>query len=48
MPVRLPGHRGLAYKREQLEKGVLLHEEIMPSLNELIEQSGVDSPVVIG
>ena len=48
IPVRLPGHRGLAYKREQLEKGVLLHEEIMPSLNELIEQSGVDSPVVIG
>ncbi len=47
-PVRLPGQRGLAYKREQLEKGVLLHEAIWPSLNELIEQHGIESPVIAG
>ncbi|MFK7995550.1 MAG: Ldh family oxidoreductase [Granulosicoccus sp.] len=47
-PVRLPGQRGLARKREQLDKGVLLHEAIMPSLNELIAKSGIDGPVVIG
>lgn len=47
-PVRVPGQRGLAYKREQLEKGVLLHEAILPSLNELIAESGIDGPVIIG
>jgi L-lactate dehydrogenase len=30
--VRLPGQHGLAVKREQLEKGVALHEDIVPSL----------------
>lgn len=46
-PVRLPGHRGLAFKRDQLEKGVLLHEDIMPALMELTKHSAVDSPVAI-
>ena len=45
-PVRLPGQRGLAYKREQLEKGVLLHDAIVPALEELIAQSGVEGPLV--
>ncbi len=44
-PVRLPGQRGLALKREQLDKGVLLHEVIVPSLQELIAQSGVEAPI---
>jgi LDH2 family malate/lactate/ureidoglycolate dehydrogenase len=30
--VRLPGQRGLALRREQLEQGVALHEDIVPSL----------------
>ena len=46
-PVRLPGQRGLALKREQLEKGVVLHKDIMPALNELIAESGVDAPQII-
>ena len=45
-PVRVPGQRGLAYKREQLEKGVLLNEAIVPSLQEMITQSGAESPLV--
>jgi LDH2 family malate/lactate/ureidoglycolate dehydrogenase len=31
-PVRLPGHRGLEYKREQLQQGVKLHPSILPKL----------------
>jgi LDH2 family malate/lactate/ureidoglycolate dehydrogenase len=31
-PVRMPGERGLARKREQLERGVALHPAIMPAL----------------
>ena len=46
-PVRLPGHRGLALKREQLEKGVLLHKDIMPAINELIAGTGIDAPAII-
>ncbi len=46
-PVRMPGQRGLAYKREQLNKGVLLHEGIMPSLMEMIEQSGIEGPTIV-
>lgn len=47
-PVRVPGQRGLAYKQEQLKKGVLLHESIMPALQELIAKSGVESPAEVG
>lgn len=46
-PVRVPGQRGLALKREQLEKGVSLHEAIMPGLKELLAQSGVEGPLEI-
>ena len=46
-PVRVPGQRGLALKREQLEKGVLLHEAIMPALKELLAQYGIEDPLVI-
>ena len=45
-PVRLPGHRGLAHKREQLKKGVLLHETIVPSLNDLLIKSGIEKHLV--
>ncbi len=47
-PVRLPGQRGLAYKKEQLEEGVLLHEDIMPALQELCAINGIENPEVIG
>jgi L-lactate dehydrogenase len=30
--VRLPGQRGLALKREQLQHGIALHEDILPAL----------------
>jgi len=43
-PVRMPGQRGLALKREQLKKGVLLHEAIMPALKELLSHSGIEAP----
>ena len=46
-PVRLPGQRGLALKREQLEKGVVLHKDIMPALNELIAEVGIEAPQII-
>ena len=46
-PVRVPGQRGLALKKEQLENGVLLHEAIMPTLNELLAQSGIEGPMAI-
>ncbi len=46
-PVRVPGQRGLALKREQLKQGVLLHEAIMPALKELLVQSSIEGPLVI-
>ncbi|MGB7183177.1 MAG: Ldh family oxidoreductase [Burkholderiaceae bacterium] len=46
-PVRLPGHRGLARKREQLEQGVLLHPEILPGLQDLASQYGLQLPAPI-
>lgn len=47
-PVRVPGQRGLAFTREQLDKGVLLHKDIMPTLTQLIEETGVERPTVVG
>lgn len=47
LPVRLPGHRGLAYKREQLKTGVLLHEGIMPALKELLSGTGIEEPAIV-
>ena len=43
-PVRLPGHRGLALKAEQLQHGVCLHPEIMPGLKALADEKGVGLP----
>jgi LDH2 family malate/lactate/ureidoglycolate dehydrogenase len=40
-PPRLPGHRGLALKREQLEHGVSLHPSVMPALVPWLEKLGV-------
>ena len=46
-PVRVPGQRGLANKKEQLENGALLHEGIMPVLQELISNNGIDGPTIV-
>jgi L-lactate dehydrogenase len=43
-PVRLPGERGLARKREQLERGVALHPAIMPALTARATQAGIKAP----
>ena len=43
-PVRLPGHRGLALKSEQLENGVILHPAILPSLQILADEKGIEMP----
>jgi len=42
--VRLPGQRGLALKRAQLERGVQLQEDIMPSLVPWASKLGVPLP----
>ena len=47
-PVRLPGQRGLALKKQQLDKGVLLHDAIMPAISELLVDSGIEPPVQVG
>ncbi len=43
-PVRLPGERGLARKREQLARGVQLQRAIMPALRTWTERLGVAAP----
>lgn len=43
-PVRLPGERALARKREQLASGVALHPAIMPALEPWASRLGVDPP----
>jgi L-lactate dehydrogenase len=42
--VRLPGERGLARKRQQLEHGVTLHPEILPALAPWAEKLDVPMP----
>lgn len=42
--VRMPGDRGLALRREQLEKGVALHPAIAPQLVECGQRHGVRFP----
>jgi L-lactate dehydrogenase len=39
--VRLPGERGMKLLREQLERGVLLHPTILPSLAPWAAKFGV-------
>jgi LDH2 family malate/lactate/ureidoglycolate dehydrogenase len=43
--VRLPGQRGLALKREQLQRGVALQEDIMPALLPWASKLRVELPV---
>jgi len=43
-PVRLPGERGLARKREQLEHGVALHPAILPALAARAAQARIVAP----
>lgn len=43
-PVRLPGERGLALKREQLSKGVALHPSIVPALESWAARLRVPMP----
>jgi LDH2 family malate/lactate/ureidoglycolate dehydrogenase len=44
-PVRLPGERGFQLSKEQREKGVALHESILPMLKPWAEKLGVALPV---
>ena len=42
--VRLPGQRGLALKRDQLQRGVTLHEDIIPALVPWCTRFGIPLP----
>ena len=44
-PVRLPGDKGLARRREQLESGIVLNAEILPALQPWADKLGVPVPV---
>ena len=48
LPVRLPGERGLARKREQTQHGVGLQPSILPSLAPWAQRLSVPLPVAIG
>ncbi len=43
-PVRLPGERALALRREQLERGVALYPSILPALEPWATKLGVEVP----
>ncbi len=43
-PVRLPGERGLALKREQLDQGVALYPSILPALERWAKKFDVSCP----
>ena len=45
--VRVPGQRGLARRREQLERGVELQEDIAPGLAPWAEKLGVRWPAAL-
>jgi L-lactate dehydrogenase len=45
--VRLPGQRGLALRRQQLERGVALQEDIMPALQPWGRKLGVELPAAL-
>lgn len=45
--VRLPGEAGLARRREQLERGVLLYPSILPALRPWSSKLGVELPPAI-
>ena len=43
-PVRMPGDRALALRRDQLKKGVLLHPGVLPTLEEWSDKLGIPFP----
>jgi L-lactate dehydrogenase len=43
-PVRLPGERALARKREQRERGVVLHPSILPALERFAAKHALPAP----
>ncbi len=45
--VRLPGERGLALRKRQLERGVALHPEIMPALHSYAQRWEVEVPAAL-
>ena len=45
--VRLPGERAMALRREQLTRGVQLHESILPSLEPFAQRLGVALPAAV-
>jgi LDH2 family malate/lactate/ureidoglycolate dehydrogenase len=47
-PVRMPGARGLALRKQQIQNGVVLHPETLPSLNSWAKNLGVSMPQPIG
>jgi L-lactate dehydrogenase len=46
-PVRLPGERGLARKREQLQSGITLHASILPALEPWANRYRLAAPASI-
>lgn len=46
-PVRVPGERGLALRRQQLEQGIALHPTIVPSFGPWAEKFGVPVPQTV-
>ena len=46
-PVRLPGERALARKRDQIARGIALHPAIMPALAARALQAGVGEPTPV-
>lgn len=46
-PVRLPGERGLARKREQQSRGVALHAGILPGLAPWAKRFGIAPPAAV-
>jgi L-lactate dehydrogenase len=46
--VRVPGERAVALRREQLDRGVQLHESIMPALQPRAQNLAVSLPAAIG
>ncbi len=43
-PVRLPGERGLARKRQALQQGLTLNPEVQAQVEELAAETGIDLP----
>ena len=47
-PVRLPGQRGLALKRDAVTNGLTLHPQVHDAIAKLAEETGIALPVAIG